>query len=256
MTKIITDPQNYTRENLRNLDWDIVKLNVTVDPKPMLEWFNTVKSTTPDSLFLFSMQDLIPPHFLGDPRMDGLCMGDAGYWTLQWPVQRTDPIPNPLFCNREKFPELNDSDWEGKMSTHLDQYYFGAYKSMVEQLGQDAWSWGRAMNCKKGDGIGPHRDHDGVDLSDHMIRLHINLETNEDSTWNFFSQLDQTPSNTWQYKRATYNPKPGDVYLVNVSNVHSPVNYGDEEWILLHSDPSDAAVDRLLKSEIHITYNG
>ena len=34
MTKIITDPQNYTREDLRNLDWDMVKLNVTVDPKP------------------------------------------------------------------------------------------------------------------------------------------------------------------------------------------------------------------------------
>ena len=124
MTKIITDPQNYTREDLRNLDWDMVKLNVTIDPKPLLEWFETVKTTSPESLFLFSMKDLFQSHFLENPRMNGMCVGDAGYWTLQWPVQRTDPIPGPMFCDKEKFPELEDPNWGNKMNNHLDQYYF------------------------------------------------------------------------------------------------------------------------------------
>jgi len=256
MTKIITDPQNYTREDLRNLDWDMVKLNVTIDPKPLLEWFETVKTTSPESLFLFSMKDLFQSHFLENPRMNGMCVGDAGYWTLQWPVQRTDPIPGPMFCDRKKFPELEDPNWGNKMNNHLDQYYFGAYKNMVETLGQDAWTWGRAMNCGTEAGIGPHRDHDGEDMSEHMIRLHVNLETNKDSSWHFFSQLGETPADTWQYERASYNPKPGEIYLVNVSNVHAPVNHGNDEWVLLHSDPSNDAVDRLLKSETHITYNG
>jgi hypothetical protein len=256
MTKIITDPENYTREDLRNLDWDMVRLNVTIDIEPMLEWFNQVKISTPESLFLFSQKDLFESHLLDNPRMNGICVGDAGFWALQWPVQRCDAIPTPFFCNKEKFPEMLDETWEDKMDNHLDQYYFGAYKNMVETLGQDAWTWGRAMNCGKECGIGPHRDHDGIDLESHMIRLHVNLQTNEDSTWHFFSQLGETPADTWQYERSAYNPKPGEVYLVNVSNVHAPVNHGDEEWILLHSDPSDDAIDRLLKSEIRITYNG
>ena len=189
---------------------------------------------------------------LNHPKMEGICVGDAGFWTLQWPVQRTDPIPGPIFYDTSNYPELLDEAYEEKMNNHLDQYYLGPYKKLVEELGQDARTWGRLMSCGNECGIGPHRDHD---VPGHMIRLHVNIQTNEKSTWHFGTDLADTPKNSWKYMNRKYIPKSGEIYLVNVGNVHSPVNYGNTDWILLHSDPSDESIDRLLKSNFHITFD-
>lgn len=250
MERFITNPQDYTREDLKSYDWDIVRLNITFDVEPMLEWFEELKTKHIDSLFLFNMKHLFKSYILENPRIEGIDVGNAGYWSLQWPAQRTDPIPGPLFCKHELFPELLTDDWESKMNNHLTQYYHGAYKNFVEQLGQDAWTWARAMCAGNEQGIGPHRDHDDPG---YMIRLHVNLQTDEKSTWHFGTQLGETPLKTWPYMTREYNPKPGEIFLVNVSNVHAPVNHGFIEWKLLHSDPSDNAINRLLKSTQHIS---
>jgi hypothetical protein len=251
MNRFITNPQDYTLQDLRSYDWDIVKLNITFDVEPMIEWFEELKTKHLDSLFLFNMKHLFKPYILEDPRIEGIDVGGkSGYWSLQWPVQRTDPLPGPLFCNNNLYPELLEDGWESKMNNHLTHYYYGAYKSFVEQLGQDAWTWGRAMCAGNEVGIGPHRDHDDPG---YMIRLHVNLQTDSKSTWHFGTQLGETPLKTWPYMNREYHPKPGEIFLINVSNVHAPINHGDVEWKLLHSDPTNDAIERLLKSSYHIS---
>jgi hypothetical protein len=247
MNKFITNPQDYTIDDLRNNEWDIVKLNITFDIEPMLEWFNKLSK---DSLWRFNMKNTFRPGMLSDIRMDGLCVGDAGFWALQWPTQRSDPLPNPIFANRDQYPELLDDNWEEYMSNHLDQYYYGFYKSFVEQIGQDAWTWGRAMDIANEQGIGPHRDHDDPG---HKIRLHVNIQADERATWHFGTQLGINARETWPYMDREHYAKSGDIFLVNVSNVHSPINHGHSNWKLLHSDPLDSSINRLLQSTQHIS---
>jgi hypothetical protein len=251
MERYITNPQDYSVKDLRNHDWDLIKLNVTFDVEPLLAYFNDLKTIHLDSLWTTDKTEYCRPEMdLNQPKFEGgdYGRGGSGYWTLQWPVQRKDPIPGPIFCRRDLYPELLDEQWDTKMNRHLDHYYYGAYKSFVEQIGQDAWSWGRAMVVGKDQGIGPH-----LDAEDHfVIRMHVNVKTSPECTWNFFSQLGETPLKTWPYKDKVYHPLTGEIILVNVAKVHSPVNYGDEEWFLFHSNPSDEAVDRLLKSQQHI----
>lgn len=250
MERFITNPQEYTLSDLRNYDWDIIKLNITFDVEPMLKWFNEMQVNQLADYWAFSMKHTFNPSLLDNPRMDGISVGDSGFWSLQWPIQRSGPIPNHVFCNSNIYPEIDDPSWISKMSNHLDQYYHGAYRSFVEQLGQDTWSWGRAMAAGTEVGIGPHKDHDDAG---YLIRLHVNIQTDEKSTWHFGTQLGETPILTWPYMNREYHPNAGDIYLVNVSNVHSPVNHGLDDWLLLHSNPADSCIDRLLKSTQHIS---
>lgn len=252
MSTLITNPQDYTIDDLKNNDWDMIRLNITFDPEPLLEWFREVNASHPESLFLFSMKHLFKSHLLDQPRMNGISVGDSGFWTLQWPVQRTDPIPGPFFCDTTRFPELLKNDWHKDMNKHLNHYYFGAYKKFIAELGEDAWTWGRAMSCGNECGIGPHRD---TDEPSYMIRLHVNLQTNDQSTWHFGTELADSPAESWKFMNRKYIPKAGEMYLVNVSNVHSPINHGNEDWILLHSDPLPSAINRLLKTEKIINFN-
>ena len=255
MARVITNPQDYTLKDLRNYDWDIIKLNITFDTEPLLGFFEDLKTKHSESHWSYQrpdMEEYYDQIILSDPRIEGIDFNKGGYWTLQWPVQRTDPIPVPMFANRKIFPELLEDTWQNKMDNHLDHYYYGAYKSFVEQIGQDAWTWGRAMSAGKEEGIGPHLDDDD---SGYMIRLHVNVLAEDKPTWHFFSELGETPLKTWPYvdPERSYHPKSGEILLINVSNIHSLVNHGDVEWKLLHSDPTNDAIERLLKSSYHIS---
>lgn len=255
MARVLTNPQDLKLQDLRNYDWDILKLNITFDTEPLLQFFRDLETINAGSHWIYNrpdMKELYREEVFTSPHADGIDFNNGGYWTLQWPIQRTDPLPVPFFCNRKKFPELLEDDWESKMNNHLEHYYYGAYKSFVEQIGQDAWTWGRAMSAGKEHGIGPHMDDDD---SGYMIRLHVNVQADEGATWHFFSKLGESPRTTWPYvdKEREYHPKSGEIILVNVSNIHSLVNHGDLEWKLLHSDPSNDAIERLLKSSYHIS---
>ena len=86
MERYITNPQDYSLKDLRNYDWDIIRLNVTFDPEPLVKYFHDLKTTHLDSLWTTSMKEYCRPEIdINSPRRIGTDYGkgNAGYWTLQ-----------------------------------------------------------------------------------------------------------------------------------------------------------------------------
>jgi hypothetical protein len=52
MNRFITDPENYTFDDLRNYDWDVIQTNITVDSVKMMEWVKSIEEQLPTISYL------------------------------------------------------------------------------------------------------------------------------------------------------------------------------------------------------------
>jgi hypothetical protein len=246
MNRFITDPENYTFADLQNYDWDVIQTNITVNVDKMMEWANEVKAKfgycgfnplehmhLAKKTFQDTKEQLIEEGF-------GIWnVANFRQWTLQWGKQRDSVIPFKQIMDPEQFPEINDPDFASKFNTNLNQYYFGGYKEYYDTLGSDILSVTRLVQFGPGMGLKPHTDN-GPDEK-FYVRMHLQLQIDNTKWWKFGKNMERK-----------YTFEPGRVYLYNTSNHHAARNEGENDWIMLHNDPIASAVDKILKTSMHI----
>lgn len=245
MDRVINDPTGLTYKDLENYDWDLVKTNITVDPQAFLNWANEALEKNSDAGFSLEYTHLMSEksrnivstyedQFRGFPRQ----------WTMQWPVERKGPIPNPWLCDPVQFPEIAQEGFTTSISTDLESYNFGYYtkiKSMLNksETEKDCCLITRLVVFNPTEGFFPHYDVE----KGFMVRLHVQAQVDNDCVWNFGE--DQS--------RPHRIMEPGGVYLINTAVKHSTWNLGKQPWIFIHSDPSNEAITRICNTKMHIS---
>jgi len=248
MERFITDPENYTFNDLQNNDWDVVKLNIRFDNNQMKQWYDEIAEKNADEALDLSVEgfekmkviynkenlDLIETFY------KNTTLGNGKQWTLQWSHQRRGVTPFIRLANPELFPEVEDPDFVKKANENLEQYYFGFYKKYIDLLGTDVFETNRIINFPNSSGIQTHTD---IDEEHYLIRMHSQIQTSDNCYWIFGKPADETRK---------YPMEAGCVYLYNTGVPHAAFNYGTADWLMLHNNPTDESIDKLLSSNFYV----
>jgi len=237
MEKYIKDLSSLSAKDLYNYDWDIIELNVPINNKEMLDWYNIINTQHFDLCFMVDQTHLMKSEIrekMSQFREENL-WGIGKQWTLQWACPKNVPIPFRYVADPEQYQELEDPDFDKNFNNPLEQYYFGGWKKLVEELGADAWEVSRLVQLDKETGLKAHTDTN----SGFLPRMHYQIQYTTDSWWEFFDDRD-SPA------RSRYYLEQGKLYIMNTAVLHAAKNEGDIPWIMLHSNPTDSAIDRLI----------
>lgn len=248
MERFITNPQDYTFDDLQNHDWDVIKLNITFNADALLDWCKTVMQDNQDSIWSFDRDDLVDEGFKEEflrQREKLLVRTDTDIpqqWTLQWSYQREGVLPFALLACRKQFPEVYEPGFLERWNQNLDKYFFGWYKKYYELFGAECFTVARLVRFPKDGGLNTHMDTG----KDHpfLIRMHAIPQIGEDIFLNFGEDLED--------KTRQYKLQSGCVYLFNTGIPHAAINHSEKDWIMLHNNPSENAVNTLLKTRMYI----
>ena len=204
-----------------NPDWDFIELKVNIDVPALSDWYSTVKEKYSNLKFNFAMNHLLKKEEINSSYKDILSPGIHSYG-LCWPAPQDLPIPPRYAADPLLYPEttLPHEDFEKNMKI-LEQYRFGYFNQLLEELGQDTFAWSRITVHDAGATIDPHNDGFGT------IRLHIPITTNDQAWFN------------WGDRQ--YNFVPGKVYLINTHADHYTSNQGTTERTHIISHPTNVA---------------
>lgn len=245
MDRVINDPTGLTYKDLENYDWDLVRTNITVDANALLEWAKDALEKNKDAGFNLQYMHLMSEKSrkLVEKSLPEI-RGYPNQWTMQWPIERKGPIPNPWLCDPEQFPEITAPTFTSSVSDDLPSYTYGFYKHVKDTLDlsptqKDCFQITRLVVFNPTEGFFPHYDVE----KGYLVRLHIQAQVNNKCYWTFGE--DQSRPHTIM--------EPGGVYLINTAVKHSTWNLGDEPWIFIHSDPSNEAITRLCNTKMHIS---
>ena len=142
--------------------------------------------------------------------------GYCGYYcgpidgiTVAWPIERYEPLPPPVQCNPELYPEV-DIDSFIDDAVIMPKFYFGYFKDLVEVLGRDAFRQ-----------VVTSRHYPGMYIKQHIdskrLKLHIPIETPEGSYFHFGKDRDRK-----------YHMKLGKIYILNTGDWHGTSNDTDQ----------------------------
>jgi len=248
MNRFWKHPKNLNWKDLQNNNWDVIELDITFDPLDLLDWCNTVMENNQDSIWSFDKDYLVDENALDEflrQRKEILVKSDTSIpeqWTLQWSYQREGVLPFRLLACKKQFPEINDPCFLEKWNQNLDKYFFGWYKKYYELFGPECFTVTRLVKFPKDCGLNTHKDTGGD--PPFLIRMHAIPQIGDDIFLNFGEDLTD--------KTRHYKLKPGCVYLFNTGIPHAAINHSDLDWIMLHNNPSEIAVDNLLKTSMYI----
>lgn len=233
--RLITNTKDYTAEKLKNYDWDIIELNIDINHAEMREWYNTIATKYPTMQFDVSKTDLMKPDIrdrMADFKEQHL-WGTPKQWTLQWSVQRNDAIPFKYIADPKQYPEILQDDFEENFNTPLEQYYFGGFKKLIETMAEGVWNVARLVQLDKDTGLKKHVD---IPPPDFLPRLHYQIEYTPNAHWWFGENMERK-----------YTLENGKLYIMNTAVLHTAKNEDDTPWVMLHSNPTDKAIDALFK---------
>lgn len=233
--RLITNPKDYTAEQLKNYDWDIIELDIAIDHAELRKWYNTIATEYSDMQFNISKIELMKPE-LRDRMIDFKdqhLWGTPKQWTLQWSVQRNNAIPFKYIADPEQYPEILQDDFNDKFNTPLDQYYFGGFKNLVESMEKGTWDVARLVQLDKDTGLKKHVD---IQPPEFLPRLHYQIEYTSNARWWFGENMERE-----------YILENGKLYIMNTAVLHTAKNEDDTPWVMLHSNPTDDAINALFK---------
>jgi hypothetical protein len=104
MARVITNPQDYTLKDLRNYDWDVLKLNITFDTEPLLGFFEDLKTKHSESHWSLQrpdMEEYYDQRILSDPRIEGIDFNKGEFYGGKLYDFITNPDMN-AFKNKKK----------------------------------------------------------------------------------------------------------------------------------------------------------
>jgi hypothetical protein len=207
-----------TEEELRaSKDWDFIELNFKIDVEKLQGWYAEVNNKFPHLKFSFDLTDYVLPNI-----KQSILYGGVHSFGMSWPAEQNLPIPPKYAARPDLYPEtaMSESEFGSKMKV-MERYKFGYFKELLDELGEDTFSWSRITVHDPDARIDPHIDGPGT------IRLHIPITTNDHA---FFYWSDRK-----------YNFVPGKVYLINTGITHSTANEGKSERTHIISHPANVA---------------
>ncbi len=235
MDRYISDTSSLTSNDIKNYDWDIIELNIDTNHSEMREWYEIILRKYPDLQFNVSktelmkrelrekMEEFREQHLWGIPKQ----------WTLQWSVHRDVAIPFRYVADPEQYPEVLDDDFELKYNKPLSQYYFGGFKNLIECMGEEAWEVSRLVQLDKNTGLKKHVD---IQPPNFLPRMHYQIECTSNAHWWFGENMERE-----------YTLEVGKFYIMNTAVLHTARNDDDLPWVMLHSNPTDYAINALFK---------
>ena len=208
---------DFTDNFIKSNDWDIIELNVQLDPVQLTEYINQVKTTLAHLYFDFTYKDYLRPdvyeRFIKENKVFNY-VGNIGGWTVSWPADRDIPCPGQHQALPEKYPELENCNFYYD-ATLMSCYNFGYLKTIREHLTDASL---RQMLLSK--------HHPGLDVLKHVDgprkKLHIPFETNPDVVFAFGDDLERS-----------YHMELGKIYMINPLVPHGTSNGGNTDRIHL-----------------------
>lgn len=251
--RVIRDPENYTAQDLKNYDWDVIELPITVNASALMDWFREVEEKYSDCSFNVQRDLHLVNPAIRDRVLDHvenrLLWGRPEQWTLQWVIDRDGAIPLIFIADPAQFPEIDVEPeiFDQRPTVNLKKYMFGEYKKVYDALGDDCMRVTRMVRFKENCGLKPHKD---IDPPGFLPRLHIQLSVSNDAWWHFGDSHEVEPHGL----ERVFHCEAGRVYIMNTAVPHEAKNESKEiPWIMIHTNPTDSAIDRLLKLEkLHI----
>ena len=245
MSRFWKHPKGLTWKDLQNNDWDVIELDITVDAKPLQEWDKEITSANQDSIWTMDRDDLVDEtvkdKFLA--QRTKILVGIPQQWTLQWSYERPGVLPFKGIACRKQFPECYEPNFGELWNKNLSKYFFGAWKEYFEYLGEDCFQISRLVHFPKGCGLSTHVDTGGDQKF--LIRMHTLIDIGDKHWFNFGDDLDD--------KSRWYKMETGKTYLLNTGIPHAAINWSEKDWVMLHNNPTEAAVDQLLSMSEHIS---
>lgn len=211
------DPKDLTDEFIKSNDWDIIELNLRLDPAQLTEYINIVNRDLAHLYFDFSRKEYLRPEvyqeYIDNNKVFNY-MGNIGGWSVSWPVERDIPCPGQYQALPEKYPELSNCDfyYDSKI---MSCYNFGYYKKIYNIL-TDA-SLRQSLLAKHHAGLYVLKHVDGENK-----KLHIPFQTNPRAVFTFGDNLERS-----------YHMELGKIYLINPSVPHGTSNAGETDRIHL-----------------------
>lgn len=194
-------------------DWDIVELNYNLDSAKLKQWWYDMLEKFPHTLFNFNknydMLNLEKSKEMVEQGYCGYYCGPIDGITLAWPVPRYEPLPPPVQCNPDLYPEVDMKTFNTDAKIMPD-FEFGYFKEMVEVLGRDSFRQAVTSRHYPGMYIKQH-------LDSKVLKLHIPIESNDGAYFHFGQNRDRK-----------YHMKVGKIYILNTGDWHGTSNETDE----------------------------
>jgi hypothetical protein len=249
MARFIKDPTGLTFGDLQNNDWDLIELNITVDIAAAMEWVNEVQIKNQDCIWAWSDADPYVDEekleYFIKTREDQLIRTQTEQpeqWMLQWSYQRAGVLPFKGVASKKLYPEVCQPDFDSKWNQPLEKFMFGFWKRYYDLLGPDVFEVARLVRFPKGCGLRTHKDTGAG--QPFLIRMHTVPSIGPDHFFNYDSDLTDI---TRQYKL-----EAGKTYLLNTGILHAAWNNDDQDWWMLHNNPTPEAITKLLNTRMHI----
>lgn len=190
-------------------DWDLVELNYNLDSASLKKWWYEMLDKFPGTLFNFNknydMLNLEKSKQMVEQGYCGYYCGPIDGITLAWPKERYEPLPPPVQCNPELYPEVDMSTFNA-VAKILPNFKFGYFEEMVNVLGENSFRQAVTSRHYPGMYIKQHKDSK-------VLKLHIPIESDDNSYFHFGEDRSRK-----------YHLKEGKVYILNTGDWHGTSN--------------------------------
>lgn len=248
MDRFIKDPTGLTFDDLQNNDWELIKLNITVDTTSAMAWVKAVEEKNRDCIWRwteaapYADEEALKHLDLWISRqLERSQTQEPEQWMLQWSYQREGVLPFEALASKKIYPEVTDPNFLHVWNQNLEKYMFGFWKKYYEIFGETVFPVSRLVKFPKDCGLGPHIDT-GADQP-FLIRMHTIPDVGPEHYFAFGPKEDQR----------RYYLEPGCTYLLNTGIPHCAINRDQKDWWMLHNNPTPEGVTTLLKTRMHIS---
>lgn len=193
-------------------DWDLVELNYNLEIEKLQEWYFTVSEKFSNMRFDFNKNpNKIDLELSRQMVKDGYCgyyCGPIDGITMAWPVEKYEPLPPPMQCNLDYYPEVNRDTFfhDAKI---MPKFIFGYFEEMLNILGQDSFKQALITTHYPKMYIRQHTDSK-------VLKLHIPVDTTENALFHFGENRERS-----------YHMKLGKIYILNTGEWHGTSNECD-----------------------------
>jgi hypothetical protein len=211
-----------TTEFLASKEWDIIELDITVDPVQLNDYYHTLKTGLAHFCFNFDSKEYLRPEvyerFQKEQKV-GNYIGNVDAWSVSWPIDRDIPCPSRFQADPNVYPEIKDISQMDFAETARPQkqYVFGILKKLLDTLSERALRQMLVSRHPAGLRVTNHVDSD-------LKKLHIPLYTNPDAVFTFGDNDERV-----------YPMELGKMYIINPIVPHGTFNGGNTERVHLLS---------------------
>lgn len=211
-------------------DWDIIEVDMHIDPLALKDWHNSVVEKYNNLWFNFSDHTYIKEDYFIENLEKTLTKGNddvSGYdggkhikdyiysqhkgegsilcMQLSWLCEKEIPIPPKWAAKSEFFPELQTDNWQESIQK---KFNFGYFKTLYDQHGYSVFRDAVIRYHTPGAVLPKHTDGPAP-----SYRLHIPVISHDKNYFLFGENLDRK-----------YIFKEGKAYLINTSIPHQTGN--------------------------------